>query len=74
MITHNKSLEDKLIEVSNIISAKAREYDDAELSHLKDDFDWMVQHDIQAGSYDKGYEQGHEDGYEEARDEIRSMI
>lgn len=53
MITHNKPLEDKLIEVSNTISAKAREYDDQELRNLKEDFDWMVRHDIQSGSYDK---------------------
>ena len=64
MITHNKPLEDKLIEVSNTISAKAREYDDQELRNLKEDFDWLIRHDIQSGSYDK----------KKARNEIRNMI
>lgn len=74
MISHNESLQDKLSHISRVLGDKVHQYHDNELRQLKEDFDWMVQHDIQAGSYDKGYEQGHEDGYEEARDEIRSMI
>lgn len=74
MIIHNESLQDKLSHVSRVLGDKTHQYHDSELRQLKEGFDWMVQHDIQAGSYDKGYEQGHEDGYEEARDEIRSMI
>lgn len=75
MISHNESLQDKLSHISRVLGDKVNQHHDNELRQLKEDFDWMVQHDIETeSSYNKGYEQGHEDGYEEARDEIRSMI
>lgn len=82
MITHNKLLKDKLTEVSNTISAKAREYDDQELRQLKDDFDWLVAQEIlplaEHGRKDEygisDYDRGHEDGYEEAKEAILNAL
>lgn len=82
MISHNDSLQDKLLHVSRILGDKAHEYHDSELRQLKEDFDWLVAQEIlplsTKGRKDKygisDYDRGHEDGYEEAKETILNAL
>lgn len=79
MISHNESLQDKLLHVSRILGDKAHQYQDNELRQLKEDFDWLVKQEIlERGRKDKygisDYDRGHEDGYEEAKEAILNAL
>ena len=82
MISHNDSLQDKLLHISRILGDKAHQYHDSELRQLKEDFDWLVAQEIlslaERGRKDEygisDYDRGHEDGYEEAKEAIINAL
>lgn len=82
MISHNESLQDKLLHVSGVLGDKAHQYQDNELRQLKEDFDWLASQEIlplaERGRRDKygisDYDRGHEDGYEEAKEAILNAL
>lgn len=83
MISHNDSLQDKLLHISRILGDKAYQYHfDNELRQLKEDFDWLTSQEIlplaERGRKDKygisDYDRGHEDGYEEAKEAILNAL
>lgn len=82
MISHNESMQDRLLHVSRILADKAHQYQDNELRQLKEDFDWLASQEIlpltERGRKDKygisDYDRGHEDGYEEAKEAILNAI
>ena len=82
MISHNDSLQDKLLHISRILGDKAHQHHDNELRQLKEDFDWLVAQEIlslaENGKQDEygisDYDRGHEDGYEEAKEAILNAL
>lgn len=82
MISHNESLQDRLLHVSRILGNKAHQYQDNELRQLKEDFDWLVAQEIlplaekvREDEYGiSGYDVGFEDGYEEAKEAMLNAL
>lgn len=84
MISHNESLQDKLLHISRILGDKAHQYHDNELRQLKDDFDWLVIQEILplvenetedgCGDGASEYDRGYDDGYEEAKEAMLNAL
>ena len=82
MISHNESLQDKLLHVSRILGDKAHQYQDNELRQLKEDFDWLASQEIlpldKSGREDKygisDYEIGYENGYKKAKEVMLNAL